>query len=64
MTKKTAIQDVLDLAEFQTCNHIMYFEPRRSTDLYVWVGKYPDGPSAKFEVKGITVAKELKLTGN
>jgi ribosome biogenesis protein BRX1 len=42
----------------------MYFEPRRSTDLYCWIGKYPHGPSAKFQVKGINIAKELKLTGN
>ena len=64
VSKKTAIDDVLDLAEFQACNHLLYFEPRRSTDLYMWIGKYPHGPSAKFQVRGINISKEYKLTGN
>ena len=37
VSKKTAIEDALDLAESLSCNHIMYFEPRKSTDLYVWM---------------------------
>lgn len=32
--------------------------------MYCWIGKYPEGPSAKFEVKGITISQEYKLTGN
>ena len=29
----------------------MYFEARRKTDLYLWIGRFPDGPSAKFLVE-------------
>lgn len=42
----------------------MYFEPRKSKDMYMWIGKYPNGPSAKFEIKGVNTSGELKMTGN
>lgn len=32
--------------------------------MYMWVGKYPYGPSAKFEIKGVHTSGELKMTGN
>ena len=30
----------------------------------MWIGKYPHGPSAKFEIKGLHTSGELKMTGN
>jgi ribosome biogenesis protein BRX1 len=32
--------------------------------MFVWIGKYPDGPSAKFEIKGVSTSNEIKMTGN
>lgn len=30
----------------------------------MWVGKYPNGPSCKLEIKGVHTSNELKMTGN
>lgn len=42
----------------------MYFEARKRTDLYLWIGRFPDGPTVKFLVENIHTAEEMKLTGN
>lgn len=42
----------------------MYFECRRHEDLYVWLSKTPNGPSAKLQVQNLHTMDELKMTGN
>lgn len=42
----------------------MYFESRRHEDLYLWLSKTPNGPSAKLQVQNIHTMDELKMTGN
>ena len=42
----------------------MYFEARRHEDLYLWLSKTPNGPSAKLQVQNIHTMDELKMTGN
>lgn len=32
--------------------------------MYVWMGKYPLGPSIKFELKTIHTSNDIKMTGN
>ncbi|RKP38873.1 Brix-domain-containing protein [Dimargaris cristalligena] len=55
---------VNELAELHNCNNAMYFEARRHTDLYMWISKTPNGPSAKFQVQNIHTMDELRLPGN
>lgn len=42
----------------------LYFEARRHEDLYLWMSKTPNGPSAKMQVQNIHTMDELKMTGN
>ena len=42
----------------------MYFEARRHEDLYLWLSKTPNGPSAKLLVQNVHTMDELKMTGN
>ena len=48
-------------ADRQNC---LYFEARRHEDLYLWMSKTPNGPSAKLQVQNIHTMDELKMTGN
>ncbi|CAM9870060.1 unnamed protein product [Chrysoparadoxa australica] len=52
------------IAEMKTCNSTLFFESRKKQDLYLWMGRTPQGPSAKFHVMNIHTMDELKLTGN
>jgi hypothetical protein len=40
-------QAVNAIAEMKACNNTVFLECRKRTDLYMWVGKTPHGPSAK-----------------
>lgn len=48
--KDKPIEYVKELTLLRACNNTLYFESRKS-ELYLWVGKYPGGPSAKFLVQ-------------
>lgn len=49
-----ALNEVCDM---KNCNNCLFFEARRSTDLYLWMSKTPHGPSAKFLVQnGIDIS--------
>jgi ribosome biogenesis protein BRX1 len=61
---KSDIQAVNEIAEMKSCNQVMYLETRKHQDLYMYLGKTPQGPSAKFQVVNIHTMDELKLTGN
>ena len=38
---------VNEIAEIKSCNSCVFLECRKKTDLYLWAGKTPNGPSAK-----------------
>lgn len=38
---------VNEIAEIKSCNSCVFLECRKKTDLYLWAGKTPTGPSAK-----------------
>lgn len=42
----------------------MYFECRKKRDLYLWVGRFPTGPTIKFLLENVHTNEELKMTGN
>ena len=48
----------------KSCNQILYLETRKHLDLYMYIGRSPLGPSAKFHVVNVHTTDELKLTGN
>ncbi|KAI9291016.1 Brix-domain-containing protein [Neoconidiobolus thromboides FSU 785] len=61
---KNKLYLINELAELQNCNNCLFFEVRKGMDLYLWMSKSPNGPSAKFHVQNIHTMDELKMTGN
>lgn len=64
LDSKARLEDINEVAELNNCNNCLYFETRKHQDMYMWMAKTPNGPSAKFAVKNIHTMDELKLTGN
>jgi ribosome biogenesis protein BRX1 len=61
---KGDIHAVNEIADMKSCNQVIYLETRKHQDLYMYLGKTPEGPSVKFHVVNIHTMDELKLTGN
>lgn len=64
LDSKSKLEDINEIAELNNCNNCIYFETRKHQDMYMWMSKAPNGPSAKFSVKNVHTMDELKLTGN
>ncbi|CAM9730675.1 unnamed protein product [Discosporangium mesarthrocarpum] len=62
--KESLASAVNEIAEVKSCNSCLFLECRKKLDLYLWAGKTPNGPSAKFSVLNVHTMDELKLTGN
>lgn len=64
LDSKSHLHILNELAELSNCNNCIFFEVRKRQDLYMWISKTPNGPSAKLHVQNIHTMDELKLTGN
>ena len=64
LDSKGDVKVVNEIAEIKSCNQIIYLETRKHTDLYMYLGQAPNGPSVKFHVVNVHTMDELKLTGN
>lgn len=64
MDDKSHLGTINEIADLNNCNDVLFFECRKKEDLYLWVGKTPNGPSAKFLVLNVHTMDEMKLTGN
>jgi ribosome biogenesis protein BRX1 len=61
---KSKLYQLNEIAELYNCNNIFYFEARKHMDLYLWISKAPNGPTAKFHIQNIHSMEELNFTGN
>ncbi|KAF8820712.1 brix domain-containing protein [Cardiosporidium cionae] len=61
--KKEALHEINELCELSLCNNVIFLESRKN-DLFMWMGRSPHGPSAKFRIYNLHTLGELKLTGN
>jgi len=63
---KMDIQErVRDTCKMNSCQNLLFFEQRKQgKHLYLWMGKSPKGPSAKFTVENTHTTRELKMIGN
>eukprot|EP01039_Chlorochromonas_danica_P001503 gene1503-1637_t len=61
---KGDVQAVNEIADLKSCNQVLYLEARKHQDLYLFLGKTPQGPSVKFHVVNLHTMDELRLTGN
>ncbi|KAK9357914.1 Brix domain-containing protein [Lipomyces starkeyi] len=53
-----------ELADLYNCNNILFFEARKRQDLYLYLAKAPNGPTAKFHIQNLHTMSELNFTGN
>jgi len=61
---KKQLHEINEVCELKSCNNCVFFEVRKKKDLFLWVTKAPNGPSAKFHVVNVHTMDELRLTGN
>lgn len=59
---KSHVSVINEVADLNNCNNVLYFECRKQQDLYLWLGKTPNGPSAKFLVLNGTSSRNLRNT--
>ncbi|OAV92944.1 hypothetical protein PTTG_02700 [Puccinia triticina 1-1 BBBD Race 1] len=64
LDSKHALPSINELADLNSCNHALYFEARRHSDLYLWATRCPNGPSIRFHVVNVHTMDEMKMTGN
>ncbi|KAK9489967.1 Brix domain-containing protein [Lipomyces doorenjongii] len=53
-----------ELADLYNCNNVLFFEARKRQDLYLYLAKAPNGPTAKFHIQNLHTMSELNFTGN
>ena len=58
------IYEVCEIAQQKRCHQAVVFETRKKTDMFMWVGRVPAGPSVKFAVLNAHTMSELRMTGN
>lgn len=61
---KTQLHQLNELADLYNSNNILFFEARKSQDLYIWLSKPPNGPTVKFHAQNLHTMEELNFTGN
>jgi len=64
LDSKDQLYVINEICDMYNCNNCIFFEVRKQQDLYMWIAKTPNGPSAKFLVNNVHTMSELKLTGN
>lgn len=64
MDTKDKLFEINEICEMKSCNNCIFFEARKHKDLYMWMAKTPNGPSAKFLVQNVHTLAEVKLVGN
>jgi len=52
--KRDTQNQISELCHTHSCTSFVYFEAKRKQDLYVWIGRFPHGPSIKFLVENGT----------
>ena len=61
---KSELEHLNELCDLNNCDHVMFFEARKHEDLYLWLGKVPEGPTFKFHLLNVHTMDELHFTGN
>lgn len=57
---KDDLATINELCEMKNCNNCIFFEARKRKDLYMWISKAPNGPSAKFQVQNSTPTRHTQ----
>eukprot|EP01084_Bolivina_argentea_P016154 30253_1 len=62
--KDSLVSVMNTIAELKSCENVIFFDCRKKSDLYLWIGSTPDGPCVKFHAMNVHTMEELKFTGN
>jgi len=62
--KRSNFKEINEICELKNCNNVVFFEARKREDLYMWVGRVPQGPTMKFQVLNVHTTQEVRLAGN
>ena len=62
--KNNVIQSIAELCNIHSARSFLYFEARRDGELFLFLGRYPNGPTVKFRVLNVHTSNELNLIGN
>ena len=61
--KHEVVEQLRDNCGSKSCENLLYFEQKKD-QLYVWLGKYPEGPTVKFHASDYVSAESYKFLGN
>ena len=59
--KKELSNQLNELCSMNSCNNLLYFETRKKKDLFLWLGRSPNGPSAKFSVENSNIIFHITI---
>lgn len=59
--KKDLSDQLNELCTIHSCNNLLFFETRKKHDLFLWLGRSPNGPSAKFMVENSKTSLKKSL---
>ncbi|CAD8144621.1 unnamed protein product [Paramecium pentaurelia] len=64
LEKGDTSKQIKELCMQHSCRSFIYFEVHRKHELYLWIGRFPNGPSIKYYIENWHNCQDLKLTGN
>ena len=56
-------EQLSELCKLKNCQNCIFFEQKKQ-ELFVWISKFPEGPSVKFKLSEVALAESNKFHGN
>lgn len=63
LDKSDIFEQISELCRLRNCQNCIFFEQKKH-ELFLWIAKYPSGPSVKFRLSEIVLAENTKFHGN
>jgi ribosome biogenesis protein BRX1 len=63
LDKSGIFEQISELCKLKSCQNCIFFEQKKH-ELFLWIAKYPEGPSVKFRLSEIVLAESNKFHGN
>lgn len=57
-------EQIEELCDTHKTKYFMYFEVKKKIHFSLWLGRYPEGPTIKFEIDGLVHMRDIKFQGN
>ena len=63
LDKSDIFEQLSELCKLKNCQNCIFFEQKKH-ELFLWIAKFPNGPSVKFRLSEIVLAETTKFHGN